>query len=246
MARQRRSIMAMRSGEYLSVLVVDDIKAMRTFLRTMLESDSVRFEEAGGLREARMIVRGAPHAPPDLVLLDLDLPDGNGLDLVTELPPATRVIALTADVDRETELLCQNAGCDLVIAKNRDLSSLREIVGGGSAIESKPRPRDASRGGRYVSFLAEALVELEDARRSQDILAVRRVAHRLRGTAIHFGYPGIGLAAKAVNSALRDGGVARLEAATSSLSERIIDALEAHHRKTRHLTNSEVSTCEFS
>jgi DNA-binding response OmpR family regulator len=218
---------------------------MRTYLRTLLQDEHVQIDEAGSLKEARQLLRDATAKSPDFVVLDLELPDGNGLDLMPDVPLTTRVIALTAEVNREIELQCHNAGCDAVIEKNRDLLSLRKLVEGQSGNFASPCIRSLAPSGSYITFLAETLVELDDAQRKADFLAVRRIAHRLRGTAIHFGYPGIGTAAKTVSSALRAGRLEQFDAATSSLCARISDALETHHLKTRKTAIMEAPSCEF-
>ena len=218
---------------------------MRTYLRTMLQDEHVHIDEAGSLKEARERLRNTADRSPDFVVLDLELPDGNGLDLVPDMPLTTRVIALTAEVNREIELQCHNAGCDAVLEKNRELLSLRELIGGRSSGSTTTSIRSPAPSCSYVTFLAEILVELDDAQRKSDFLVVRRIAHRLRGTAIHFGYPGIGAAAKTVNSALRAGRLERFDTATNSLRARISDALETHHLNTRKTAITESPSCEF-
>lgn len=235
----------MRNPNRILGLVVEDVKAMRTYLRAMLEDGHIEIAEAVNLQEARTFLRSTPTSSPDFVLLDLELPDGNGLDLMPEIAAATHVIALTADVKRETELQCQKAGCDMVIQKNHELSSLREIVTKSAKAEPVADDRDLRSCFSYITYLAEMRVELETARSKSDFLAIRQIAHRLRGTAVHFGYPGIGSAAKSISTALGAGRLDQLDTAASTLCARIGDALESHHLKTRRSSTTEVSSCEF-
>ena len=237
--------MAMPDSRHSKGLIVEDVRAMRTYLRTMLQDEHVRIDEAGSLKEARKLLRNTASRSPDFVVLDLELPDGNGLDLMADMPLTTRVIALTAEVNREIELQCHSAGCDAVIEKGRKLPKLRKLIDDQSSGPMTLCSRDPVPSCSYVTFLAEILIELDDVQRKADFLAIRRIAHRLRGTAIHFGYPGIGSAAKTVSSALRAGRLHRVDAATKSLRARISDALETHHLNTRKTATSEVSSCEF-
>ena len=64
------------------VLVVEDELPMRRFLKTFLSSASYRLKEAGSGEEA---IRAAVETPPDLMLLDLGLPDMDGQDLLRRL-----------------------------------------------------------------------------------------------------------------------------------------------------------------
>jgi len=77
---ERETRRALRPG--LKILVVDDDPALRELLRTTFELVETSVAEAATLREARrLIVRRRP----DVVVLDVGLPDGNGLALAREL-----------------------------------------------------------------------------------------------------------------------------------------------------------------
>lgn len=85
-----------------TVLIIDDQPAFRRLARALLEADGfVVVGEAGdahdGLAAARLL-------QPDVVLLDVRLPDGNGVDLARAMrswpaPPAV-VLTSTADYQR--------------------------------------------------------------------------------------------------------------------------------------------------
>ncbi|HWH75420.1 MAG TPA: response regulator transcription factor [Methylibium sp.] len=79
----------------VKVLIVEDNPVARTFLTRVVResfSDVTGIAEAGNLETARRLlgVGGAPSLPPGtepfkLVLVDLELPDGNGLELLSQL-----------------------------------------------------------------------------------------------------------------------------------------------------------------
>ncbi len=80
------------------LMIVDDHPVVREGLKTFLDlqHDLEVVAEAGSLAQAR---ERAAAAAPDLILLDVQLPDGNGLDLLSELtrlPSAPRVLVLTS------------------------------------------------------------------------------------------------------------------------------------------------------
>jgi CheY-like chemotaxis protein len=107
------------------VLVVEDDPAIRALTRVTFERaqrtslDGVRFVDAGNLAEARSLIGSES---PDLIVMDVRLPDGNGLDLIRELrgsgdPRPMKVIIASASVlptERETALA---AGADRFLAK---------------------------------------------------------------------------------------------------------------------------------
>ena len=86
----------------VKVLIVEDNPVARSFLARVVResfSDVLEITEAGDLETARRQVgamrAGAETAQPyKLVLVDLELPDGNGMELLTELAhyPATRIV----------------------------------------------------------------------------------------------------------------------------------------------------------
>ena len=86
----------------VKVLIVEDNPVARSFLSRVVResfSDTILITEAGDLETARRQVglRTDGTVPPDpfkLVLVDLELPDGNGMELLTELAryPATKIV----------------------------------------------------------------------------------------------------------------------------------------------------------
>jgi two-component system KDP operon response regulator KdpE len=105
------------------VLLVEDEELNRALVRAILSratEPSVRdadLVEAGSLAGARDALTATD---VDLVLLDVNLPDGNGLDLAAELtgaPSRPTVIALTASVLPHERAAAMAAGCDAFLDK---------------------------------------------------------------------------------------------------------------------------------
>jgi two-component system KDP operon response regulator KdpE len=98
------------------VLLVEDDPSMRRFLRASLGAHAFRLVEAGTAREARTL---APSHNPELVLLDLGLPDGDGVELVRELRGWSRapIIVLSARTDEADKVGALDAGADDYLTK---------------------------------------------------------------------------------------------------------------------------------
>jgi CheY-like chemotaxis protein len=103
------------------VLLVDDSALVTEALATLLVAMGYRAAAAGSVAEA---AEAASRERPDAVLLDLTLPDGDGLRLLPSLGipgdgagGVPVVLALTGHDDAATERRCLAAGCRAVLAK---------------------------------------------------------------------------------------------------------------------------------
>jgi DNA-binding response OmpR family regulator len=111
------------------LLIVEDNELVTGALRVVFESAGYRVSTAGSLAEAKALNASNPAR---LVLLDLTLPDGDGIALVPALRAAgTRVVvALTGRDDAATRLRCLAAGCTDVLLKPVPLRELLRRAGG--------------------------------------------------------------------------------------------------------------------
>jgi DNA-binding NarL/FixJ family response regulator len=103
---EQKSIMTVR------VMIVDDHKIVLEGLKEFIrhEPEVTLVGEASGVQEA---VRVAAEVQPDVVLMDVRLPDGNGIEatrLIRSLLPDTQVLLLTVYEDPETALGALRAG----------------------------------------------------------------------------------------------------------------------------------------
>ena len=106
-----------------AVLVVEDELAMRRFLRSALSTNGFRVVEASTLREAEQLVTGSVHAA---ILLDLGLPDGDGMNLLRSLREwsTTPVIVLSARDRENDKVIALDAGADDYLTKPFGTSEL--------------------------------------------------------------------------------------------------------------------------
>ena len=99
-----------------TVLVIEDEKEIRRFVRAALESEGYRVAEADSLQRG-LIEAGTRR--PDLVFVDLGLPDGDGVDLIRELRAfsGAPVIVLSARTAEEDKVEALDAGADDYLVK---------------------------------------------------------------------------------------------------------------------------------
>jgi two-component system chemotaxis response regulator CheY len=113
----------------MRVLIVDDSRFIREYLRLVLEAMGVVCEEAVNGREALQVVRGEEVF--DLMLLDLNMPVMNGLECVkslrdTNLSPETKVMMITTEADNSFIFRALEYGADEFLMKPFTAESLRE------------------------------------------------------------------------------------------------------------------------
>jgi CheY-like chemotaxis protein len=234
----------MSEKRHFRCLLVEDVEAMRALLCILLEGIECEVIAAESLTAARKILRSQTGNSFDFVVLDLELPDGNGLELLPEVDESVRVIALTADDSREAHLQCRRAGCEVVLSKSDELAKLKDIIRAPSAAVMGADRSIPVSSYPYICYLAETRLELEEVRRKSDLLGLRRIAHRLRGTAVHFGHPGIGRIAKSISSALAAGNLERAGAEAEALSTRIGDVLEMFHLRKHAVPEVQTQPCK--
>src|SRR6476620_1246422 len=107
-----------------SVLIIDDEAAIRESLETLLEMEGYEVQSAATADEGLTRIGDRPY---DLVLLDLALPDRNGIDLLAELhhtDPQLAVIMITAYGTVENAVKAMQAGAANFVQKPWDNEKL--------------------------------------------------------------------------------------------------------------------------
>ena len=100
----------------VTVLVVDDEPPIRRFLRTSLAASGYRIVEA---EDATRAMRLFAAESPDLVILDLGLPDKSGLELIGEIRQTSTapIVVLSARHDERSKVEALDLGADDYVSK---------------------------------------------------------------------------------------------------------------------------------
>jgi CheY-like chemotaxis protein len=179
---------AVRTGLAPRVVVVDDNRLVRELFTAALQAHGAQVRAAGS--GAAGLARVAEERP-DVLVLDLALPDGDGADLVPRfrgLVPGLRIIGVSAHAagpDRDRALA---AGMDVFLVKPVALDALWSAVAGGSpapaALFDLPATlRDRLRA-EFVRELPAQRAALQAALQAYDWPRVVATAHYLRNSAL--------------------------------------------------------------
>lgn len=146
-------------SEKAKILFVDDEEAIRSLILTVLEGDG---HTAHGVGTAAAAVQAMTDTPYDLVVIDKNLPDGSGIDLLRDLKrkhPETEFMVLTGYPSLESAIEALRAGAfDYLIKPVLDLDLVTQKV--SRALERRRLLRQAYRG-------AEEAAESDAARLAQ-------------------------------------------------------------------------------
>lgn len=109
----------------MKVLIVDDHAVVRHGLKSAIESQGYKVvAEAGSINEAQAFMA---QTNPDAIIVDINLPDGSGFDLVTwsrKVSPTTAIVVLTLNEGEEYVRAARSAGANAFIVKSAPLSDL--------------------------------------------------------------------------------------------------------------------------
>jgi len=163
----------------IRVLIVDDHAVVRTGIRLLLaaEDDLEPVGEAGSKREAIFEARSTK---PDVVLLDVVMPDGSGLEVIPQLlheHPETKVLVLSMQDDPRYVREAFAAGASGYVLKEAAdvevVSAVREIAGGGRYVHPEL-------GARMIAADAEAARRAERdplSEREREVLKLLALGH---------------------------------------------------------------------
>jgi DNA-binding NarL/FixJ family response regulator len=134
----------LRTLRIVRVLLVDDSRLVRLAVSQMLREASIpmTIEEASTAREA---LSAATARRPDVVLLDLRLPGGSGLDIVADLkairPHAPVVVVLTNCASEQHRRRAMALGADAFFDKSREFARALDVA----CAAANARPSDGRR-----------------------------------------------------------------------------------------------------
>ncbi len=112
----------------MKILYVEDDPGCAFVMKTLLRRLDIELQIAGSVDTGAQLVWDWN---PDLILMDVNLPDGNGYDLTRSLRAggsSAPVVVVTANVLAGEDLRAREAGCDGFIAKPFTQAEIIEVV----------------------------------------------------------------------------------------------------------------------
>jgi DNA-binding NtrC family response regulator len=156
------------------VLIVDDEQQFRDLLKAILQDADYSVSEA---ENAAVLKKSFAKDAPDLVLLDLNLPDEKGLELLPQIKkawPDTEVIVVTGEATFEAAVLATKRGAFHFI--NKPFVTQALLVTLERALENKQQKEESNTLRRAISMMSGAASPIF---RSQSMQQVVRTVERI-------------------------------------------------------------------
>jgi DNA-binding NarL/FixJ family response regulator len=118
-----------RTDALVRILVVDDNPAVRHYLRALLEQQNT-WQVCDEARTGSEAIERVKKSPPDMILLDFQMPDLNGLDVarqISEIFPEIPILMVTIHLSKQLADEARRAGIRGACAKS-DVGSIVEAV----------------------------------------------------------------------------------------------------------------------
>jgi DNA-binding NarL/FixJ family response regulator len=133
--------MEVHEGRPIRVFLVDDHEVVRAGIKSLLDLDS-DIEVVGEAASAATVIPGLEEIRPDVLVLDVRLPDGNGIDICSEVTkrfPDIATILFTSLADDVSRLAARAAGARGYLLKRARtdelLSAIRTVSTGGNLLD---------------------------------------------------------------------------------------------------------------
>lgn len=114
------------SNHQISVLLIDDHQVVRDGLRAALQNEG--FNVIGEAATKNEAFAQIAHKDPHVIIVDLNLPDGSGLELITwarRVSPTIGIVVLTLNDDDTYLIACLEAGASAYVLKS---DPVKEVV----------------------------------------------------------------------------------------------------------------------
>lgn len=163
-----------------TAIVIEDEPQIRRFVRAALEAEGWQVHEASTLRDG---LAQAGTRKPDLLVLDLGLPDGDGVDLIRDVRgwSSVPIVVLSARADEADKIAALDAGADDYLTKPFGVGELLARVRANLR-----RPRAAGGDGGTNNEEADPVFRFGEVEVDRQARLVRRAGQEVHLTPIEY------------------------------------------------------------
>ncbi len=163
----------------IKILIADDHTLFRQGLMGMMETREDLVQVVGAAATGREAVQLAEQLQPDVILMDISMPDGNGLQATQEIRarfPNIKIVMLTSSESDEHLYEAVQLGASGYLLKNLDAAQLFDLLSGVMRGEAAMTPEMASRLLKGIAKRSAHPEEGEEALTERELIVLRLVA----------------------------------------------------------------------
>ncbi len=162
-----------RTSEHGHVLLIEDDAPIRRFVRLALMDANYSVSEADSVRRGQI---DAATRRPDLIIVDLGLPDGDGKQIITQVRSwsAVPILVLSARDQEQEKVAALDAGADDYLTKPFGID---ELLARLRALQRRLQPPQAEQGWRFGDIEVDA--RTHEVRRRGELVHLTPIEFRL-------------------------------------------------------------------
>lgn len=195
------------------ILIIEDTKSVSMLLSASLQREGFRVDVAESIKEARNLLlrNNGSQIKYDVALVDINLPDGDGADILRELASSSWCdvrYAVSADTNSDAKQRALEAGADRYIVKPFNIHTMIDRISNEIGGRNIKRHREADEGWvaeknrlarSYADHLNSVCKELE---KPMSFKMLKSRLHQLRGSAMLYGFRKISVLASDLSERL--------------------------------------------
>ncbi|NBR06828.1 MAG: PAS domain-containing hybrid sensor histidine kinase/response regulator [Planctomycetes bacterium] len=196
-----------------SILLAEDSEDIQVYLRYLLEKEGL---DVTTVSSGSKVLQELSQSDFDLILMDLQMPDGGGMEttkIIRNSGNKIPIFALTANATKQDEIECLEAGFDLFLTKPIDREKLLEALACFLPIAEKSKvevlegaTNSDSNFNLQQHFFNSLVIKINniiDFNNSKSFDSLEKELHQLKGASGFYGYPQLAQIAEKIECALK-------------------------------------------
>jgi CheY-like chemotaxis protein len=197
-----------------SILLAEDSEDIQVYLRYLLEKEGL---DVTTVSTGSKVLHELAQSDFDLILMDLQMPDGGGMEttkIIRNSGNKIPIFALTANATKQDEIDCLEAGFDLFLTKPIDREKLLEALAcylpivekikiEGHGIGEASSDSNLNLQQHFFNSLVFKIKNIIDFNQSKSFDLLEKELHQLRGASGFYGYPQLAHIGEKIEFALK-------------------------------------------
>jgi CheY-like chemotaxis protein/HPt (histidine-containing phosphotransfer) domain-containing protein len=197
-----------------SILLAEDSEDIQVYLRYLLEKEGL---DVTTVSSGSKVLHELAQSDFDLILMDLQMPDGGGMEttkIIRNSGNKIPIFALTANATKHDEIECLEAGFDLFLTKPIDREKLLEALAcylpivekikiEGHGVVESGSDSNLNLQQHFFNSLVFKINNIIDFNKSKSFDSLEKELHQLKGASGFYGYPQLAQIGEKIECAIK-------------------------------------------